>query len=409
MADSSHTALPPRAALSNRDSTTRTRSEKQPRAQTIEVPLDGQPPIWERKRADYFWNPVISSKPDWCWARRKDEVISEEMPVVLAVNDGERPTTALERKETVLVKQNWDQKGKWLHWAIEIDGVRYIAKVNRRGEVRRFMGGPGAEWDDHPFAFLIEGAPSRQSTSSRNRSSNSQETSTARNRSPAVSESEERKEQRLRDSQLHAVQPGLVRAPSQQTIATRGRSVLPQKRKLTTSNDAIEDEEQDERESQLGRGASEEIPNGRDQEPERFIPESPGQSVTHNDDHGDNSSEESDQDLGDEEPPIQVRRPTEPAQSRTLEARRYKLKLDQKQVELTGLEVKKDEAEADAEKGDTEHQSLLVSRAALLAKARRIEARADEAEDKAKEAKEEADRRRGEANDYDGKIEATKV
>lgn len=145
------------------------------------------------------------------------------------------------------------------------------------------MGGPGAEWEDHPFAFLIEvsvfigcgpksevlivshGAPALQSTSSRNRSSNSQETSTARNQSPAVSESEERKEQRLRDSQLHAGQPGLVRAPSQQTIATRGRSVVPQKRKLTTSNDSIEDEEQDERESQLGRGASEEIPYGRDQ------------------------------------------------------------------------------------------------------------------------------------------------
>ncbi|KAL8755835.1 MAG: hypothetical protein Q9199_003370 [Rusavskia elegans] len=308
------------------------------------------------------------------------------MPVVLAVNDGERPTTALEREETVLVKQTWDHKGKWLHWVIAIDGVRYIAEVRKSGEVRRFMGGPGAEWEDHPFAFLIEvsvfigcgpksevlivsqGAPALQSTSSRNRSSNSQETSTARNQSPAVSESEERKEQRLRDSQLHAGQPGLVRAPSQQTIATRGRSVVPQKRKLTTSNDSIEDEEQDERESQLGRGASEEIPYGRDQEPERFVPESPGQSLTHNDENGDTSSEENDQDLGDdeEEPPIQ---PTQPAQSRSLEAKKYKLKLDQKQVELTGLEVKKGEAEADAKKGDTEHQSLLASRAALLAKA----------------------------------------
>lgn len=137
MAGSSRTAFPPGAALSNRDRKTRTRSGKQPvatfaentttidksdyqsnvltrsqRAQTIEVPLDGQPPIWERKSAEHFWNPVVGSKPDWCWARRKNEVISEEMPVVLAVNDGERPTTALEREETVLVQTDLGSQGE---------------------------------------------------------------------------------------------------------------------------------------------------------------------------------------------------------------------------------------------------------------------------------------------------------
>lgn len=61
------------------------------------------------------------------------------------------------------------------------------------------------------------------------------ETSTARNQYPAVSEYEESKEQHLRDAQLLEDQSGPVTAPSPVATSTRGHSVVPQKRKRTTS------------------------------------------------------------------------------------------------------------------------------------------------------------------------------
>lgn len=179
MACSSRKALAPRIALPHRErmlrigrepvttldehvpaihkaeyqtSDVRTRSQ---RAQMIEVSDDTRPRIYEREAAEKFWNPVTDGKPQWCWVRRENEVMSKEMPVVLAVNDGQRPTPD-QREESVLSKRNWDLKEKWLHWVIEIDGVPYIAKVNKKGEVRRFMGGSGGQFDFLAFAFLIE-------------------------------------------------------------------------------------------------------------------------------------------------------------------------------------------------------------------------------------------------------------
>lgn len=179
MACSSRKALPPRTALLHEErmlrigrepvttldehvpaihkaeyqtSDVRTRSQ---RAQMIEVADDTRPPIYEREAAERFWNPVTDGKPDCCWVRRENEVMSKEMPVVLAVNDGERPPPD-EREESMLSKRNWDLKEKWVHWVIELDGVPYIAQVNKKGEVRRFMGGSGGQFDFLAFAFLIE-------------------------------------------------------------------------------------------------------------------------------------------------------------------------------------------------------------------------------------------------------------
>lgn len=278
----------------------RTRSQ---RAQTIEVSDDTRPPIYEREAAEKFWNPVTDKKPGWCWVRRENEVMSKEMPVVLAVNDGERPTPD-EREESVLSKRTWDLKEKWLHWVIEIDGVPYIAEVNKKGEVRRFMGGSGGQFDFLAFAFLTEVSVFVRSRLGFQVLIVSQDTPSRQGTSDA--------EQRLLDAQLLGYQSENLQTPP--TTKQDHRSVARQKRRRAIISSPIErddgnapeeaehprpivkrrgtyrrndllnrtadhgedhelshdsdhelNEEQEERESQLGREASEEIPFARDE------------------------------------------------------------------------------------------------------------------------------------------------
>lgn len=327
MACSSREALPPRNTLSHRKRMQRTGIEpvttldehvpaihkagyqtsdvrrRSQRAQTIEVSDDTRPPIYEREAAEKFWNPVIDKKPGWCWVRRENEVMSKEMPVVLAVNDGERPTPD-EREESVLSKRTWDLKEKWLHWVIEIDGVPYIAEVNKKGEVRRFMGGSGGQFDFLAFAFLTEVSVFVRSRLGFQVLIVSQDTPSRQGTSDA--------EQRLLDAQLLGYQSENLQTPP--TTKQDHRSVARQKRRRAIISSPIErddgnapeeaehprpivkrrgtyrrndllnrtadhgedhelshdsdhelNEEQEERESQLGREASEEIPFARDE------------------------------------------------------------------------------------------------------------------------------------------------
>ncbi|CAO1597544.1 hypothetical protein XANCAGTX0491_001351 [Xanthoria calcicola] len=447
----SRKALPPRNALSHRErmqrigmepvttldehvpaihkagyqtSDVRTRSQ---RAQMIEVSDDTRPPIYEREAAEKFWNPVTDGKPDWCWVRRENEVMSKEMPVVLAVNDGERPTPD-EREESVLSKRNWDLKEKWLHWVIEIDGVLYIANVNKKGEVRRFMGGSGGQFDFLAFAFLIEGNPSRQETSDAEQrlldaqllgyqSENLQTPPTTKRdhrpvarrkrRRAIISSPIERDDGKAPEEAEHP-RPIVKRRGTYRRNDLLNRTTdHGEDHELSHDSDHELNEEQEERESQLGRGASEEIPFARDEENERVVPESPIQSVTHNDDNDDGSRQEVYHHLDDDEqePLIQ---PTKPARSRASELKRLKAKLHKKREELVVLEANKDKAEDEAKTGDSKYRSLRADRAMFLAKARRLEAKANDNEVKAEEVKEEADTRRGEAEEYGEKIRKAK-
>ncbi|KAL8652556.1 MAG: hypothetical protein Q9226_004213, partial [Calogaya cf. arnoldii] len=406
-----------------------TRSQGAP---ALEVPHGGQLPIWERVSAEKFWNPFVGDKPDWCWRHHAADVIGDEVAVVLAVDDGERPSAPQETVYTVLVKQAWDPDIKWMYWVLKLSDLNYIAKVNKKnGEIRRFMGGDGGAFDYHPFAFLVKDFPKRQPTSVRSRASNNPKASQAwTNRS----DSEDTKGLRL---QLVASRSAPVRTSRRSAAARQGLAGVHQKRKRTSSNDTFVDDDGGVPElSDADTDAEDQVPQKGHVQPKQprakrpMIESDPGDAPDHRSSQkgqvttgnlltsgtklparrqagGDADDEDGDQDGSNharEETSVQS---TNPTQSHAREIEKLKLQIRFKEITLTEMAEKKAKAEADANKKDTEHQSLAEDRLALQGEETEVRKKLDEVNVKIQDAVGYVDRRREGASIYAAKIEET--
>ena len=112
---------------------------------------DELPALCLLMEAQFRWPPVSGRMADFCWNCRQEDVVGQEQPAVLAVNDGDRPIHSL-AVETVLMKRAWDPRLKHFYWTVLVKDQYYIAMV-RGDEVRRLVSAQG-ETDFHPIAFL---------------------------------------------------------------------------------------------------------------------------------------------------------------------------------------------------------------------------------------------------------------
>ncbi|KAL8995774.1 MAG: hypothetical protein Q9169_004562 [Polycauliona sp. 2 TL-2023] len=309
-----------------------TRSEKAGLPYSPQTVSDNEkPPIWLHKEALSLWNPMIDPKPDFCCLPKEDDLIDQEKAVVLAVDDGDRPTTAENSIETVLVKTAFDSDLTWLCWTIEIGGRRYIVKRNGKGEIRRLLTAQ-QQWDFHAFAFVKQVTLPPQSPSTRDQSSQTQVPLTAGDVSSSGSIAAPGQHKTFSHSQLMDGLQSLQNNRTQRGIAKQTHRTGLQKRKRTAiiisdddtdgPNDAfressdsepprasrskrhrshlqsyhprnsddhenerqnnkqtqtLDDEfdDSDERPSQLGRGATPELPSGRYEMSDQAVPDSP--------------------------------------------------------------------------------------------------------------------------------------
>ncbi|KAL8851514.1 MAG: hypothetical protein Q9221_003533 [Calogaya cf. arnoldii] len=407
-----------------------TRSQGAP---ALEVPRGEQLPIWESVSEEKFWNPVVGDKPDWCWRHHAADVIGDEVAVVLAVDDGERPSAPQETVYTVLVKQAWDQDIKWMYWVLKLNHLNYIAKIHKKnGEIRRFMSGPGGEFDFHPFAFLVEDFPKRQPTSVQSRASNNPKASQAWNNR---SDSEDTKAQHL---QLVANRVAPVRTSRRSAAARQGLADVQRKRKRTSSNDTFGEDDGGVPElSDAETDGEDQVPQKGREKPKRPRAKRPviesesdnepdqrwaqkGQVATEDpltsgtklparrQAGGDADDEDSDQDgINHAREEISVQS-TNPTQSHAREIEKLKLQI-RFEITLTEMAEKKAKAEADANKKATMNQSLAEDCQALLVEQKKLVKRLDAINVELQEAVRYVDSRREEASMCAGEMEKTKV
>ncbi|KAL8837145.1 MAG: hypothetical protein Q9176_005888 [Flavoplaca citrina] len=379
---------------------------------------DKLPAIWLLMEAQFRWPPVSGRKADFCWNCRQEDVVGQEQPAVLAVNDGDRPVPSLAVK-TVLMKRAWDPRLKHFYWTVFVKDRYYIAIVER-DEVRRLVSAQGG-WDFHPIAFLPQAAPPHQWTSKFFLSKASPDTITDKKKTLPDSTPETIQQQL--DSQLIPTQYASADNSPHGQETGRKDGTKPQKRGRADSSD-LQDCDGKEDSALYEEGASHSLhPLKKRREGNRRVTfarqnATAGEEDTE-DDHDETLNDERNE--GNEAQERLLRQAAAPQGARpsvqsnalvprqALKNKRHERMLVQKEEELLEQQVKKEDAQKAAREQRTKQRHLRSDRDLRLAQARAIILEAEETEERMNEAGEKTMELEDEVDECDHMIDVLKV
>ncbi|KAL9626716.1 MAG: hypothetical protein Q9204_007092 [Flavoplaca sp. TL-2023a] len=387
---------------------------------------NGLPAIWLLMEAHFRWPPVSGHKAEFCWNARREDVVGQKQPAVLAVNDGDRPIPGLAVK-TELMKRAWDSRLKHFYWTVAFEGRYYIAIVER-DEVRRLVSAQG-KWDFHPIAFLPEAAPTHQWTSKFFLSKASRDAITEKKKTLPDSTPETIQQQL--DSQLIPTQYASAdKSPHGQTTGRKDHT-KPQKRgRADSSNlqdgggkeDSVLSEEgvscsmpplkirrQGNRRVSFARqdavAGEEDLDDAQDNRPDKQRDETLNDKL--------NEYKEERERLLRQAAAPQGARPSVQFNAlvprQALKNKRHERMLAQKEVELLEQQVKKEDAQKAAREQRTKQRHLRSDRDLRLAQARAIVLEAEEIEERMNEAGEKTMEHEDEVDECDHMIDVLKA
>ena len=128
-------------------------TRSRPNHQQIEHPDAGESHTWKLEEAHRQWHPSIE-QAEFCVFHASEP--DETKRVILAVNDGDRPT-ASERQETLITKRLYNKR--YVYWTLDKDGWRYIVSFDGTypgGPCWRRWSGVKERCDLDAIAFPIE-------------------------------------------------------------------------------------------------------------------------------------------------------------------------------------------------------------------------------------------------------------
>ncbi|KAL8858717.1 MAG: hypothetical protein Q9178_004805 [Gyalolechia marmorata] len=129
-------------------------TRSRPNHQQIEHPEAGEPRTWKLEEAYQQWHPSIEPA-EFCVFHASER--DETKRVLLAVNDGDRPSTASERQETSITKRLYNKR--YVYWTLDKDGWRYIVSFDETypgGPCWRRWSGVKERCDLDAIAFPVE-------------------------------------------------------------------------------------------------------------------------------------------------------------------------------------------------------------------------------------------------------------
>ncbi|KAL8776778.1 MAG: hypothetical protein Q9213_008133 [Squamulea squamosa] len=129
---------------------------------SIQSPSNGEPRMWMLQEALDHYNPYVGNGSGFFCVAHHKEVANETKRVLLAVNEGERPSTASELQEATIFRRSWSKR--YDYWSLDQDGWRYILSSDSFDDIGPcwWRWGGFQKGLDRPMAFPIETAAARE-------------------------------------------------------------------------------------------------------------------------------------------------------------------------------------------------------------------------------------------------------